>query len=152
MAVPTVSAVAPSPIWTGGQLVTITGSNFRLPTVPSYALDGPYPDPLPTVAVTIGGVAAATVRVKDAGTLEVMAPAHDPGAADVTVQNLDDSGTAIPGETVTAAGAVTYSRPALTDTPDFTRLVRQVVLELQRQVLPEVVQSVSVDYAETPYA
>lgn len=151
MAIPTISGVSPSPIWTGGQLVTISGTNFRTPTAPTYPLAGPYPAPTQTVRVTFGGSLATTVRVRSATLIECMAPRHDAGAADVALQNLDDTGAAIAGEVVTAVGAVTYARPKLTDAPDFDRLNRQIIRELKRQILPNVVQFVSVDFGETPF-
>jgi hypothetical protein len=151
MAVPTISGVAPSPIWTGGQLITITGTNFRVPTIPSYPLAGPYPAPNATVRVTVGGNVAETVRVKSATQIECLASRHDAGPADVTVQNLDDTGAPIAGETITSSAAVTYARPKLTDAPDFDRLNRQVIRELKRQVIPNVVQFVSVDFGEAPF-
>jgi hypothetical protein len=45
MAVPTITSVTPSTIWTGGQLVVVRGTDFRLPPEPAVSTRGPLPDP-----------------------------------------------------------------------------------------------------------
>lgn len=56
----------------GGTAATLAGSGFQ---------DG--------AQVLVGGVPATSVNVVDAGTIQFVAPAGTPGAADVTVQNPD---------------------------------------------------------------
>lgn len=146
MSVPTIISVTPSRIWSGGQWVRIIGTGFRLPSEPGPST-APLPEPSPTVRVVFGVDVATNVRVFSATELECTAPVHDAGALSVTVTNLDDDGVPIVGETVVAANAVTYARPALTDTADLTRVTEAVVRELARQVLANVVVTTSVDYA-----
>lgn len=151
MAVPTIGTVAPATVWTHGQLITITGTNFRLAPIPSQSLAAPYPAPIPAVKVTVDGVVATGVKVRSATEVTCFAPAHDPGAVPVTVQNVDDAGVPIAGEIATLANAFTYARPALTDEPDFARLTRQVVRDLKRAVLENVVMFRHSDYDGTEF-
>lgn len=149
MALPTISSISPSTLWTAGQLITINGTNFKTWTVPSTST-GPLPDPTPTVQVTVGGIACTKVSVKSATLLTCFAPAHDVGAGAVIVTNLDSSAVAIPGESSTA-GSVTYKRPDLTQATDLERTHNQVIATLRQQIIDNVVQFVSEDYAETPF-
>ena len=138
MAIPTVSGAAPSAIWTGGQLVTLTGTGFRLPTIPTYPWPGPYPAPKPSVAVTIGGTPATDVQVFSTTTLTCRAAAHAEGAVAIAVQNLDDDGDPIPGELVTTGtNLLSYVRPALDSTaePLSVRVSRALVTLLEQQVI-----------------
>jgi hypothetical protein len=109
MAVPTITSVTPSTVWTGGQLVVVTGTNLRLPPDPPVSATGPLPDPLPTVGVLVGSVEAKAVDVLSATMLSCNVPAADPSPAPVAmvVRNLDDAGVPIPGESATLAAAVT---------------------------------------------
>jgi hypothetical protein len=149
MAVPTVGACSPSVIYTGGQFVTLTGTNFRLPATPGPST-GPLPPPTPTVAVTIGGVAATSVAVYSTTQLSCIAAAHDEGAVSISVQNLNNAGAPISGELATAAGLLSYKRAALTDESDFTRLTRALLRELKRQIIDNVVLTVATDFDSTP--
>jgi len=102
------------------------------------------------VEVLVGGQLAEDVRIVDATRLSFLTPTGDPGPADLVVRNLDDDGAPIPGEEATAAGAYTFVRPALVPEADLTRLVRTLMRELKRQVLPEVSLTVQTDFdAET---
>lgn len=150
MAVPTINSVSPSSVWTGGQLVTVTGTNFRLWVIPPTS-SAKLPAPVPTMKVTIDGEECTQVEVESATKLYCRLPPHDPGAGALTVTNLDDDGDPIAGETATLNAAVTFKRPDLTDAPDLERVNKQVIIELRRQVLENVLQFVSADYAETPY-
>lgn len=149
MALPTISSITPSTLWTAGQLITINGTNFKTWTIPSTST-GPLPPPIPTVQVTIGGDVCTRVSVKSVTQLTCFAPAHDLGAAAVVVTNLDSVGVAIPGES-SAPGSVTYKRPDLTQSTDLERTHEQVIKTLRQQILDNVVQFVSSDYAETPF-
>lgn len=149
MAVPTLASCSPTVIYTGGQLVTLTGTGFRVPPFPGPST-APLPAPLPSVSVTIGGVAATDVAVYSSTSLSCVAAPHDESAVSIVVQNLDAAGVAISGETVTAAGLLTYKRAALTDEADFTRLTRALLRELKRQTIDNVVLTVATDYDSTP--
>jgi len=94
----------------------------------------------------MGGRSAEDVRVMDPGLLSFLSPAGEPGPADVTVRNLDDAGTPVPGEEATVSGAFAFVRPALVPESDLTRLVRTLMRELKRQVLPEVSLTVQTDF------
>lgn len=147
MAVPTFTACSPSTVFTGGQLVTITGANFQLP-YPLPDSNGPIPDPPPTVAVLFGGVPARKVRVLSSSSLTCVAPAHEPGAVAVAIQNLDDEGDPIVGEAVTAAAAVTYARADLSVADDLDRVTEELVKLLRREVISEVVLTEATDYTD----
>lgn len=149
MAVPTITLISPSTLWTAGQLLTITGTNFKLWTIPGVV---PYvlPAPTPTVKVTVGGVTCANVSVKSATSLTFSAPSHDVGTAAVVVSNLTSGGTVVPGE-VSGSSTITYKRPVLTDTLDLERVHSALLLLLRQQVLDNTLNYVSVDYAETTF-
>ncbi len=163
MATPTLSTVAPAIVWTGGQMVTLTGTNFRPGTVPSGPSTGPYPAPNQTMRVTAGGVEATNVRVLSSTSLTCMLGAHDatetkngdgsvtPFTISVTIQNLDNDGAAIPGESATLADAISYARPNLAAQGDFDRLNRAIIRLLKQQVIENVSQYVNTDYGETPF-
>ena len=83
MAVPTIATIAPvtGPAG-GGELVSITGTNFRLYTPPSSGVvqgrDNCY------VSVLFGSIASGLVLVFTAGRLDALAPAYD-GDVDLDV-------------------------------------------------------------------
>ncbi len=90
---PTVAHIAPDAGSTaGGTLVSITGSNFA-----------------PGVIVTIGGVAATDIVVKDSATLSAKTGAHAVGAASVVVS--------VNGLTATLSDAFTYANPGPANNP-----------------------------------
>ena len=150
---------------TGGRsLVEIYGDGFRL--TPDVAPDGPL-GPISsgiviaevpkTVSVTFGGVEALEVLVIKSNLLRVWAPisplaitAPDfgVGAVDVVITNLDDSGVAIPGETVTETDGWTYRRTKLdgSNDSDLVRLIRTFIRSWMLQVIPEVVFTTHTDY------
>lgn len=147
MAVPTITSVSPSfgpP--TGGHLLEVVGTGFRLPTVPPTT--GPVPAlPIP-VRVIVGGVESARVVVASDTRLFVETPKRvlvesngrpidDPVAVDVVVENIDDDGVLIPGETVTSTDAYEYRRIDLSfDTPsDLSRLVDRLLDLFASEVL-----------------
>lgn len=148
MSTPTITSLDPSAGPTGGlTLVEVQGSGFRLPLAPPAS--GPTTFLRPSVEVLVGGRAAANVRVRAADRLSFLAPAHDAGAADVVVRNLDDAGVPIPGEEAVLAAGFTYARPRLTVESDLTRLVRMLLRELKRQVIENVVLTVQTDFDAT---
>jgi hypothetical protein len=154
MAVPTITSVTPSTVWTGGQLVVVRGTGFRLPPEPPVSTAGPLPDPLPTVGVLVGGVAAAAVQVLSETMLSCKLPAADPTPAPVplVVRNLDDTGQPIAGESATMAEAVTYARPDLSVEEDGGRVERALIRLLKRQVLANVVNlGTGPDFGEAPF-
>lgn len=151
MAVPTVSAISPVGGPTGGlTLCLVTGTNFQLPPAPPAT--GPTTAPPPTVRVLFGGVVGTDVKVLSATQLLVLSPIHDLGAVGITVQNIDSSGVLISGEQATLAAAYTYARPVLIDPNGrgVTYMTRLILRELKRQVIPEVVTTVSVDWDDAP--
>ena len=150
MATPLIMNLDPASGPTGGKmLVTITGAGFRLPPSPPLSA-APLPPPRPTVEVLVGGRPTDDVRVLDSTRLSFLTPAGELGVADVVVRNLDDEGTPIPDEEATAPGVFTFVRPGLVPESDLTRLVRTLMRELKRQVLPEVSLTVQTDFdAET---
>lgn len=149
MAIPTITSVSPTTVFTGGNFLTIQGTNFRTAYTPPSA-NGPLPTPPPTMLVSVGGTAALRVRVYSATKLTCRVPPIDPGTYDVTVRNLDVNGAPITGETVTATASVVAQRADLSKTADLTRLERTLISELRRQVLENVLKTASVDYDGTP--
>ena len=150
MAIPTLSACTPSAVFTGGQLVTLTGTNFRGPY--PVATSGPVPAPPPTLEILFGGVPATKVGWLSATSVTCIAPNHNAGAASITVRNLDVDGDPISGEAVTVAGLVAYARADLSIESDFTRLTRALLLLLGQQTIANVVQTTETDYTDNPSA
>lgn len=156
MAVPTITAISPNTVHTGGlTLVEITGTNFKVPTVPPPA-DGPASSPIPTVAVLCNTEEASEVSVISATRLFVLVPkspitptkanSYGEGSVDITIKNLDDDGDPIPGEEVTETDGLAYSRVQLATESDFQRLIREIVLELRLQTIPNVAISNHTDF------
>lgn len=159
MAVPTVATVTPATgAPTGGQLVQVIGTNFRLPTAPGAGV--PVPVAPPSVRVTFGGVEAPEVRVISATRLLVTTPKRtlpfDSNGrtlanelVDLVVENIDDSGVLIPTETVTVADAYDYIRPGIGYDAGKQGIIRvcETFMELLRsEVLANTVLETSVDY------
>lgn len=152
MAVPTLTACSPSVIFTGGQLVTLTGTNFRLP-YPLPDVDGPLPVPPPTVSVKVNGTEAEQVQVLSATSLTCLVGANDPtDEVSIEVQNLDVDGESIPGEVVTEEGLLEFARADLTRQADGDRVTQQLMRLLIQQVIPNVIKSVETDYSSDPEA
>lgn len=147
MAVPTLVSVTPGTIFTGGMLVTLTGTNFKT-AYPLPVSNGVLADVPPTVEVLFDGVAGEDVQVYSATMLTTLAPAHDKGPVTVSVQNLDVDGEAISGELVSLPNAVIYARADLAVTADFTRLNKTLIKLLKQQVIENVAMSTSVDYSD----
>ena len=148
MAVPTLTACSPATVFTGGQLVTLTGTGFQV-AYPAPNTNGPTPDPLPTVAITFNSKAAKKVRVLSSVSLTCIAPPGSEGAASVNLKNLDTLGAPIAGEAVTSVVVATYARADLSVQDDLERVVREFLQLLKREVIPNVTQTVSADYTDS---
>lgn len=147
MAVPTITHVTPSRGHTGGSgLVELTGTGFRLWTIPTPngSRSGPL---LPTVDVLFGGEPGTGVAVVSSTRLFVRPPMSPLGAAkpnygegsvDVLVRNVDLDGVPIPSESAVLTGGYTYARPQLSLESDLGRVVREVVRLFRTQVLANV--------------
>lgn len=91
----------------------------------------------------------ATHTVGVATAIEVRTPAHDSGVVDVELLNLDLNERPISGERAVLPLAYRFERPAIAREADLTRIIRQLLRELNRQVVANVSTSVSVDYDDT---
>lgn len=150
----------------GGQTIEIYGDGFRLPnTAPVDVTVGDVVESpaLPSVRVTFGGVAAPVASAVASNRLVVVTPpspvtltTEDPvhgtqwgvGTVDVVIENVDDAGDPIAGESVTAVDGYTYRGVKLDSATesDLARLVRTLLLELNRRVLSNVMLTVDVDF------
>ena len=140
MATPVIDSASPDVGHTSGwALVSIVGSNFRTPTADTS-----------TVRVSFGGVAALRVSVASDTLIRALTPANNPGLASILVENMDDSGVPIPGESATLANAFRYARPKITHGTESTlvKALRAIMHKLRQQVIGEVVHTVHVDYDE----
>lgn len=157
MAIPTLIAVTPATGLTrGGNVVELTGTNFRVPPAPPAAgyLGGEAPQ---TVRVSFAGVAStwahaltttrAVVRVPTwAGALATAMPLP----VDVRLANLTDAGAEIATENVTRTNGYTYGLPALAPERRLQAATGALVATLRRHVLPNVQVLASRDYDDTP--
>ncbi len=103
------------------------------------------------VAVTFGEAPAEVLNVHYEPGLsiaDVRTPTHPQGTVDVTLQNLDTTGSLIPGEETVLPGAYRFLRSRLAQETDLTRLVRALLRELKRQVLSQASMTVAVDYRD----
>ncbi|MGE0327250.1 MAG: IPT/TIG domain-containing protein [Polyangiaceae bacterium] len=137
MAVPTLNSITPSsgPA-SGGDLVRLIGTGFAA-----------------EVRVRVGAQLAVVVAVRDEAGVsiaDVRTPAGEQGLADVVLENLDASRNPIPGESATLPQAYRFLRTPVAPEADLTRVVRQLLRELKRQVLANVSTTVSVDYDDSP--
>jgi hypothetical protein len=151
MAVPEIVTVFPSEIRTlGPGLFEIYGHNFRTPATPAVDLI-PVPEHPPTVEVLVDGVLALNVDVASDGHLVVLAPPHAEGDVDVTVRNIDNDGDPIVGEIDTKTEAIRYLYPGLQTDIDLVKLTEGFVLEIRKQVHPNVTNLPHTDYDQSPY-
>jgi hypothetical protein len=133
--IPTVSSIQPATgPSSGGDLVRLVGSGFA-----------------DAVRVSFGGALAhvESLRREGADIVDVRTSPHAEGAVDIVLENVDASGMAIAGEGVLLAGGYRFVRANVAVEADLTRVVRQLLRELKRQVLPNVSTTVSVDYDDT---
>ena len=152
MATPTIQSVSPTTIFTGGQMFTITGTNFRTSYPAPDVSTGPLPPALPTMQVFVGSKQATNVRVLSSTQLTAKIGPLDPISYAITIKNLDQNGAPIAGETATASNILSAKRADLAYDTDFTRLERTLIIELRRQVIANTVKTVAVDYDGTPLA
>lgn len=159
MAVPTISSVSPTtgPA-AGGNLITIAGTGFRLPTA-AYA--NPVVAITPSVRVTVNGRAARQVNVLATTELQVLMPRYwHQGASlaadtyspvSIVVTNLDAAGNPIAGETVTAVAAYTYARwdiGAPRRDPSLYRIAKELIYALKLEVDRYTHMTTYVEYGE----
>lgn len=146
MAVPTITTCSPVSGPAGGrQFVQITGTNFRTPNAPPVS--GPADAPEDTMTVTFGGLAATSIAVVSAVSLFCLTPVNpELGAVDVVVQNLDDDGDAIAGETATLASGYTYALTKLAERSDLERVEDALIVAIATQICPEAMFTVDTDY------
>ncbi len=160
MPIPTIAAITPATgVPTGGQLVEITGTNFRLPTTPAADVV-PAPAAPPSVTVTFGGNASDLVAVISETRMLVRVPkrsmpidvnGHTEGTetVDIVVENVDDSGVLIPTESTTAAAASEYVRPGIDYSAGpygVARVTAALVDILRSECLANTVLDTSIDY------
>lgn len=136
MALPNVTSVQPAggPS-SGGDLVRLVGTDLS-----------------DRVRVLFGGTAAEVLSVRDEAGFRVVdlrTPVHPVGVVDVELLNLDAAGDPVPGESIILPAAYRFSRPTVAREADLTRVIRQLLRELKRQVLGNVSATVSVDYDDT---
>lgn len=146
----TVTSITPTTTASAGKsVVEIIGTGFRLPTPAPATSTGPLPPPAPSVRVYFGTELAGRVRVISTTRLLVTTPSVDPGLVAVRVVNIDDFGA--PLEEGTLVAAITFRLPDLvTQKSDLSRIVRTIIRELKKQIVPNVVLSVAVDWDDTP--
>ncbi len=95
---------------------------------------------------------SATATLVDEGPtsgVEIESHAYGEGKVDVTIRNCDDDGDSIPGETVVVADAYTYSRVQLATETNLARLVRKLIRELRKQIIPNVMLGVNTEYDQS---
>jgi hypothetical protein len=103
------------------------------------------------IAVRFGDTPATVISVRDESGVslaQVRTPAHVEALVDVTLSNLDASGSPAAAETTTLAGAYRFVRPRIVREADLTRLIRSLLRELKRQVIENVSLSVALDFGE----
>jgi hypothetical protein len=150
--IPTITSITPNRIYTGGQLVVITGTGFQTKYPIDPATPHPWPTPAPTVSVTVGGRSATKIKVLSSTRVECRIPPVDLGAVSITLKNLAEDGTPITGETVTTSNRLVAVRVDLAVDSDLSRLIDTFVLDLRRQVLENVTFYASVDFESEPDA
>jgi hypothetical protein len=120
----------------GGDLVRLTGTGFS------------------NRVQVLFGDASTVVSVRDEAGMriaDVHTPAHVPGVVAIELQNLDIDDNPVPGEGVVVPNAYRFLRPTIAREADLTRVIRQLLRELKRQVLANVSATVSVDYDDTAF-
>ena len=137
MAVPTLIAISPtSGPASGGDLARLRGTGFA-----------------EQVQVLFGDAVAIVLNVRAAGGesfADIRTPAHAPGAANITLRNLDSDGAPVPDEDASLADAYRFQRAPIVREADLTRVVRALLRELKHQVIENVSASVALDYDDTP--
>lgn len=151
MAVPTLTTVSPSNGPTGGQqLVTLTGTNFRLPVIPTDEIV--ESDANSTVLVLFGGVPGEGTACLDATTAVSIPPPHVAGTVAVTIMNLDPlTGVPVSGEQATLSDGYTYAAPVHTSEreSDLVRLTRALLQFFKLKLGVTTTYAVHTDYDPT---
>ncbi len=125
------TSVTPTSGLTGGRrLIKILGTDFDVNTAT---------DPI-SMKVLFGTKPAKTVEVRSTAILTCINPENEPGAVDITLENLVNPAT------VVAAGVFTYGRPDLKVNSGLTFICRTLIQKLKRQIIPEVVLSTDTDF------
>jgi IPT/TIG domain len=152
MAPPSVVNVFPRRAPTSGDMmVRILGENFRVQPDPLLA---DPPSTASTVRVLFGDVPAPYVAVVNHALLYARAPAAalrpdgtSAGPVAVRVQNLDDAGAVIPGETGTLEDAFTYETLRLTARGFLARAITALIRKMRAELIP----NVALAHAHTDY-
>lgn len=155
MAVPTITSIAPAIGHTRGRgLVEIIGTGFQTWVIPAPT-GAPTAPAWPTVKVLFGGAPGTEVAVVSSSRLFVRAPPSPlggvkpdfgEGEVDVILSNVDEDGDLIGSETVTAIAAYEYRRQQLSAESDLARLVRTLLQEMKRQIIPNVSNTTHSDF------
>lgn len=156
MPVPTINTISPDSGPTmGGIGVFIDGTNFRLstPILPAWGVALPAPQ---SVRVTFGDQVVpweqtyviSTERIGVKCPSQMLDIDETSLPVDVIVENIDDDGDAIIGESVTAVDGFTYSIPDLShgNESNLSRLSRRLLNLIQSHVMPNVVMNEHPDY------
>jgi hypothetical protein len=172
MAVPTFISITPATADPGGgSMVDIVGTGFRT-RAQSFTIPVGHVDQ-PTVAVTFDGIAAEAVYVFSDVLLRVRVPdmRSDPSATaatrkamadptlsrvsfpavDVVITNIDDAGSPIGGETVTAAAVFTYVQPLIRapePDPPFLQVLKKFLQLIKKQIVSNTAINTDTDYAD----
>jgi hypothetical protein len=155
VAVPTITSITPAIGHTRGRgLVEIIGTGFQLWVIPPVS-GSLTDDPWPTVEVLFGGVPGTEVAVVSSTRLFVrpppsplggVKPDFGEGVVDVIVRNVDEDGDVLGSETVTAAAAFEYRRQQMATESALGRVVRTLLQEMKRQIIPNVSTTTHSDY------
>ena len=156
MAVPTLTVITPSTGSTVGRnQIELTGTNFRTAPAPP-PITYTSSDEQQTVGVWVNGVrcdsafaSSSTSAVAEVPEWRGLYSTATPCSVDVTIANLDDTGTIIPGETVTLVDGYAYDRPSLVAVTPFQRVIEETIALFRRHVLPNTNWIKSRDYDES---
>jgi hypothetical protein len=159
MAVPSITNIYPNYGYVGGgAMVRILGGDFR--TEAGGAYPGELPEVINIIERPIGNLGTGSVRllfgsapspqvvvVNHALIYASVPPAAVPGEVDVTVQNVDLDGDAIPGEVFTLPAGFTYRGADLLSVSAFVRVVQEFIRKMRAEVLQNVtLANVHTDY------
>jgi hypothetical protein len=152
MSVPTITSLSPiSGLTKGRNIVIITGTSFRLPDPPPA--EGKTDGALPlSVKVYFEGVECEYAEASESTKIYCRVPqwagqyTSMPFNLDVKVENVDASGTLIPGETVTTVGAYQMKRANLADESSIQGVIRELIRIFRRHLLENTHFSMSRDY------
>lgn len=151
MATPTISIVSPNRgETTGRNLIEIVGTGFSAPAPGSLPPPIVASKPPPTMRVFFGSEEATSVMVYSETQLTCIAPSGVTGSVDVRVENLDAAGVMVPGEFAVKANAYQYGMPSYLKEGILQLTVRTLLLEMQKQIMPNVRWKTQVEYDERP--